>query len=80
VKTLGIRVDDALMEEFEAVCAENHMDATAAANEALRHYVATERARRALDAPDLVALYAEFSGVEGLDPYALDSERLADLS
>jgi len=63
VKILELRLDDAVMSDLEEVCAEQHMDAAAWAAEAVRRYVAAERARGALGSSELISAYAELSGM-----------------
>ena len=64
MKTLTVSLSDELMEALETVCAENRMDPAAAVNEAVRRYVAVERAHQALGSSDLVSVYSEFSGLD----------------
>lgn len=64
MKTLVVKVDDELMVALQAICDENHMDPAAATNEAVRRYVAAERAHSALGSSELVSLYSEFSNAD----------------
>lgn len=58
MRILELRLDDAVMSDLEDLCAELRLDIIAAAGEAVRRYIATERTRAALGSSELIAAYA----------------------